>query len=90
VEERETGGDAFAGRPELRLQALGNRGAAGPDGLTITPAPIDGINILIAARDAHGWPRLAGPTEPVLRTMQIVCLDEAVGCHSTVRHAFHA
>jgi stage II sporulation protein AA (anti-sigma F factor antagonist) len=116
-------------------------GAAGPDGLTITSAPIDGvhvitvrgeidyhtgdplsqalslpegaaasrivvdlsgvtfmdssgINVLIAARnavhDADGWLRLAGATEPLMRTMQLVGLDQIIDCYPTLRHALDA
>ena len=116
-------------------------GAAGPEDLTITSAPIDGvhtitvrgeidhhtsgplsqalslsegaaasrivvdlsgvtfmdssgINILIAARnavhDAGGWLRLAGATEPVMRTMQLVGLAQIIDCYPTLRHALDA
>lgn len=40
-----------------------------------------------AVRDAGGWLRLAGPTEPVLRTMRLVGLDQIIDCHPTVHHA---
>ncbi|MEV5427954.1 STAS domain-containing protein [Streptomyces sp. NPDC052701] len=53
-----------------------------------------GINILIAAhnavRDAQGWLRLAGPTTSVLRTMQLVGLDEVIECYPTVGDALGA
>ncbi|MFJ8948366.1 STAS domain-containing protein [Streptomyces sp. NPDC102395] len=116
-------------------------GAAGPDGLTITTAPVDGvhvitvhgeidhhtgdplsqalslpedaaapgivvdlsgvtfmdssgINILIAARnavhDADGWLRLAGPNDLVMRTMQLVGIDQIIDCYPTLRHALDA
>ncbi|MEU6557113.1 STAS domain-containing protein [Streptomyces sp. NPDC046915] len=52
-----------------------------------------GINILIAAHnaahDADGWLRLAGPTEHVLRTMQLVGLDEIIDCYPTLHHALN-
>jgi stage II sporulation protein AA (anti-sigma F factor antagonist) len=114
-----------------------NRGAAGPDRLTITRASVDGvgvvtvrgeidhhtgdplrkalalpggtaprivvdlsgvtfmdssgINILVAthnaARDAHGWLRLAAPTDSVLRTLRIVGLDAVIDCYPTLRQA---
>ncbi|MEU9918345.1 hypothetical protein [Streptomyces sp. NPDC051001] len=94
MEERERGGDAFADRHGLRLQALGNCGAAGPDGLTITPALIDGVNILIAARHAvratHGCLRLADRPSPCCAPMQLVGLGEIIGGRPTLRHALDA
>ncbi|MFJ5779096.1 STAS domain-containing protein [Streptomyces sp. NPDC093094] len=53
-----------------------------------------GVNLLIAAhnaaRDSGGWLRVAGPTEAVQRTMQLVGLDEIIGCHSTLEQALNA
>ncbi|MER6289386.1 STAS domain-containing protein [Streptomyces sviceus] len=50
-----------------------------------------GINILIAAHQdaagAGGWLRLAGPTGPVMRTIQIVGVDTLISCHATLRQA---
>jgi stage II sporulation protein AA (anti-sigma F factor antagonist) len=50
-----------------------------------------GINLLIAAHqsatDAGGWIRLAAPTSPVRRTIQIVGLDALIDCHATLREA---
>ncbi|MEU4038979.1 STAS domain-containing protein [Streptomyces collinus] len=50
-----------------------------------------GINILIVAHraltDAGGWLRLARPTAPVLRTLQIVGIDTVIGCHTTLPEA---
>ncbi|MGW5496806.1 STAS domain-containing protein [Streptomyces olivaceoviridis] len=53
-----------------------------------------GINAFItahhAARRAGGWLRLAGPIEPVLRVIQIVGLDEIMGCYPSTRRALAA
>ncbi|MER6036086.1 MULTISPECIES: STAS domain-containing protein [unclassified Streptomyces] len=50
-----------------------------------------GINVLIAAHralsEAGGWLRLAGPTGPVLRTLQLVGLDTVIDCHETLDQA---
>ncbi len=50
-----------------------------------------GINILIAAHraltDAGGRLRLARPTAPVLRTLQIVGIDTVIDCHTTLPEA---
>jgi stage II sporulation protein AA (anti-sigma F factor antagonist) len=50
-----------------------------------------GINLLIiahqSATDAGGWIRLAAPTSPVMRTIQIVGLDTLIDCHATLREA---
>ncbi|WP_234376798.1 STAS domain-containing protein [Streptomyces sp. TP-A0356] len=52
-----------------------------------------GINTLIAAHLAHsggGWLRLAGPTEPVRRVLQIVGLDTVIDCYPTLHQALDA
>ncbi|CAM5646666.1 hypothetical protein SCANM63S_02335 [Streptomyces canarius] len=53
-----------------------------------------GINAFItahhAAQRAGGWLRLAGPIEPVLRVIQIVGLDEVMGCYPSTRRALVA
>ncbi|MEU0038683.1 STAS domain-containing protein [Streptomyces sp. NPDC006333] len=50
-----------------------------------------GINILIAAHrdltEAGGWLRLAAPTTPVLRTIQLVGIDTLIACHETLDQA---
>ncbi|MER5511932.1 STAS domain-containing protein [Streptomyces sp. NPDC002766] len=50
-----------------------------------------GINILINAHRTHaqagGWLRLAAPTGSVLRTMQIVGLDDIIDCRESLRQA---
>jgi stage II sporulation protein AA (anti-sigma F factor antagonist) len=52
-----------------------------------------GINILIAAHNAlttaGGWLRLAAPTGPVLRTLQIVGVDAVIDCRDTLRQALY-
>ncbi|MFJ4467598.1 STAS domain-containing protein [Streptomyces sp. NPDC089424] len=50
-----------------------------------------GINILLAAHQtltaSDGWLRLAAPTEPVLRTLQIVGIDTIIDCRPTLNSA---
>ncbi|MDT0485342.1 STAS domain-containing protein [Streptomyces doebereineriae] len=50
-----------------------------------------GINVLVAAdqgmSDAQGWLRIAGAQEPVLRVLELVGLDQVIGCHPTVEQA---
>ncbi|MFI5681754.1 STAS domain-containing protein [Streptomyces cellulosae] len=50
-----------------------------------------GINVLITAHqdmsDAQGWLRIAGAQSPVLRVLQLVGLDQVIGCHPTVEQA---
>ncbi|MER7897705.1 STAS domain-containing protein [Streptomyces sp. NPDC096046] len=50
-----------------------------------------GINVLIAAHqalgDAQGWLRMAGAQDSVLRVLQLVGLDQVIGCHPTVERA---
>lgn len=49
-----------------------------------------GINVLIAAHQAHGpdgWLRLAAVRTSVLRTLEIVGLTDLVDCHPTVSAA---
>ncbi|WP_372443916.1 STAS domain-containing protein [Streptomyces adelaidensis] len=50
-----------------------------------------GIDIFIAAHrattEAGGWLRLAAPTAPVMRTLQIVGADAVIDCRETLRQA---
>ncbi|MFK8912217.1 STAS domain-containing protein [Streptomyces sp. YS-3] len=50
-----------------------------------------GINMLITAHhdtsEAGGWLRLAAPTAPVLRTLQVVGVDQVIDCHATLCQA---
>ena len=50
-----------------------------------------GINLLIAARRAttqqHGWLRLAGVPDSVMRTLRIVELDTIIDCYPTLPDA---
>ncbi|MFI8193782.1 STAS domain-containing protein [Streptomyces sp. NPDC085946] len=53
-----------------------------------------GINVLITAQhtalETQGWLRLAGPSPSVLRTMQLVGLDEVIAWYPTLREALDA
>jgi anti-anti-sigma factor len=53
-----------------------------------------GINVFVAAHqaasDAQGWLRLAGAQKSVLRTLQLVGLDQVIGCHPTLEQALTA
>ncbi|MFI9809154.1 STAS domain-containing protein [Streptomyces sp. NPDC052301] len=76
-------------------QALEAPGTARPrvvvDLRQVTFMDSSGINILlIAHRDvtgAGGWLRLAAPTETVLRTLQLVGVDEVIPCRPTLSDA---
>ncbi|MFF9817651.1 STAS domain-containing protein [Streptomyces sp. NPDC014006] len=50
-----------------------------------------GINILLTAHNAltgaGGWLRLAAPTGPVLRTLQLVAIDTVIECRPTLQAA---
>jgi anti-anti-sigma factor len=53
-----------------------------------------GINVFVAAHQAasddQGRLRIAGAQESVLRLLEIVGLDEVIGCHPTVDQALTA
>jgi anti-anti-sigma factor len=53
-----------------------------------------GINVFVAAyhaaSDAQGWLRVAGAQESVLRILQLVGLDQVIGCHPTLEEALTA
>ncbi|WP_336621287.1 STAS domain-containing protein [Streptomyces sp. DH10] len=53
-----------------------------------------GINILIAAHQAaisaQGWLRLAGAKGSVLRVLQLVGVDQVIGCRPTLEQALTA
>ncbi|MFF1542215.1 STAS domain-containing protein [Streptomyces sp. NPDC058291] len=53
-----------------------------------------GINVFVAAHqamsDAQGWLRMACVQESVLRLLQLVGLDQVIGCHATVEQALTA
>ncbi|MCS0603587.1 STAS domain-containing protein [Streptomyces sp. LP11] len=76
-------------------EALGASGTAHPrvvaDLRRVSFMDSSGINILISAHrsltEAGGWLRLAAPSAPVLRTVQIVGLDAVIDCHPTVDQA---
>jgi stage II sporulation protein AA (anti-sigma F factor antagonist) len=76
-------------------QALEITGAALPrvviDMGQVTFMDSVGINILIGAHQdaaaAGGWIRLAAPTGPVLRVMQLVGVDSLIDCQPTLRQA---
>ncbi|MFF9496071.1 STAS domain-containing protein [Streptomyces flaveolus] len=50
-----------------------------------------GLNALIAAHqavtEAGGWLRLAAPTAPVQRVLQLVGVDQLISCHPTLQQA---
>ncbi|MFI9569617.1 STAS domain-containing protein [Streptomyces rishiriensis] len=50
-----------------------------------------GINTLIAAHqsisDAQGWLRISDAQPSVLRLLELVGLDQVIGCHPTVQQA---
>ncbi|MEV0975438.1 STAS domain-containing protein [Streptomyces sp. NPDC049915] len=76
-------------------EALDVTGAPRPrlviDMRQVTFMDSSGINILIAAYQAvtaaGGRLRLAGPTLPVLRTLQLVGIDTLIDCHPTLDDA---
>jgi anti-anti-sigma factor len=53
-----------------------------------------GVNVFVAAHqsvsDDQGWLRIAGAQESVLRLLEIIGLDEVIGCHPTVDQALTA
>jgi anti-anti-sigma factor len=85
-------------RNELTEALLSYGGAASPktvmDLSGVTFMDSSGINVLIAAHQsmsaAQGWLRIAGAQESVLRTLQLVGLDQVIGCHPTVEQALTA
>ncbi len=76
-------------------QALDVSDAAHPhvvlDMRGVTFMDSSGINILISAHRAitaaSGWLRLAGPTDSVLRVLQLTGVDGVIDCHPTLRQA---
>ncbi|MEU6366518.1 STAS domain-containing protein [Streptomyces sp. NPDC046931] len=89
--DHHTGG-ALSDALSLPEGAAASRMVVNLSGVTFMDS--SGINILIAARNAAdgagGWLRLAGPTESVLRTLQLVGLDEIINCYPTLRDALNA
>ncbi|MFD0070393.1 anti-sigma factor antagonist, partial [Streptomyces sp. NPDC127574] len=53
-----------------------------------------GLGAIIAtyrsAQDSNGWIRIAAPTEPVLRVMQIIGLDTIIDCYPSSEQALNA
>ncbi|MFE6486230.1 STAS domain-containing protein [Streptomyces sp. NPDC057757] len=82
-------------REELTEALLSHGGVTPPrtvvDLSGVTFMDSSGINALIAAHksthDAQGWLRIAGAQASVLRLLEIVGLDQVIGCHPTVEHA---
>ncbi|MEU3298136.1 STAS domain-containing protein [Streptomyces longwoodensis] len=80
---------------EALRQALDVTGTARPrivvDMRQLTFMDSTGINLLVAAYQtvtrADGWIRLAAPTEAVLRTLQLVGVDDLIECRPTLREA---
>ncbi|MFD3621939.1 STAS domain-containing protein [Streptomyces sp. NPDC058676] len=68
------------------------RTVVGLSGVTFMDS--SGINVFVAAHQAasddQGWLRIAGAQESVLRLLEIVGLDEVIGCHPTVDQALTA
>ncbi|MFF8386911.1 STAS domain-containing protein [Streptomyces kanasensis] len=50
-----------------------------------------GVNVLVtahqAAHRAGGWLRLAAPSDPVMRVVELVGLDTVIACHPDLRRA---
>ncbi|MFC0051858.1 STAS domain-containing protein [Streptomyces actinomycinicus] len=68
--------------------AAGERTVADFSGVAFMDS--SGINVLIAAHQAHGpagWLRLAGVRRPVLRTLEIVGLTTLIDCYPSVHEA---
>ncbi|MFJ4621145.1 STAS domain-containing protein [Streptomyces sp. NPDC088812] len=71
--------------------AVGPRTVVDLGGVTFLDS--SGINVLIAAHQAHGepgWLRLADVRQPVLRTLQLVGIDTLIACYPTPHHALNA
>ncbi|MER8220817.1 STAS domain-containing protein [Streptomyces sp. NPDC094143] len=53
-----------------------------------------GINVFVAAHqhaeDTQGWVRIAHAQPSVLRVLQLVGLDQVIGCHPTTEEALDA
>ncbi|MGW7259146.1 STAS domain-containing protein [Streptomyces sp. NPDC054834] len=75
----------------LDLSRLGSPPRVVVDMRQVTFMDSAGINLLITARRAtmqqHGWLRLAGVPDSVMRTLRIVELDTIIDCHPTLRDA---
>lgn len=80
-------------------EALLPGGLAVPERVVVDMSDItfmdsSGINILIAAYQkceaSQGWLRLASPTAPVLRVIELVGLDQMIPCYPSVDHAVTA
>ncbi|WP_408053109.1 STAS domain-containing protein [Streptomyces sp. HO565] len=77
------------------LQALDITGTRRPrivaDLHQVTFMDSSALNALIAAHqavtEAGGWLRLAAPTAPVQRVLQLVGVDQLIDCHPTLRQA---
>lgn len=78
-------------RQALDLSRLGSPPRVVIDMRQVTFMDSAGINLLVTARRAttgqHGWLRLAGAPESVMRTLRIVELDTIIDCHPTLRDA---
>ncbi|PKW05330.1 anti-sigma-factor antagonist [Streptomyces sp. 1222.5] len=77
----------------LDLAGLGERPRVVIDMQHVPFMDSSGINVLLAAhRDLTplGWLRLAGVTQSVLRTLQIVGVDTVIDCCPSLREALAA
>ncbi|USQ85401.1 STAS domain-containing protein [Streptomyces phaeoluteigriseus] len=80
---------------QLTEALLSSRGATPPrtvvdlNGVTFMDS--SGVNALITAHhamsEAQGWLRIAAAQAPVLRVLELVGVDQVIGCHSSVEQA---
>jgi stage II sporulation protein AA (anti-sigma F factor antagonist) len=78
-------------RQALDLDHLGTPPRVVIDMRQVTFMDSAGLNLLVTARRAttgqHGWLRLAGVPDSVMRTLRIVELDTIIDCYPTLRDA---
>ncbi|MEV1068093.1 STAS domain-containing protein [Streptomyces sp. NPDC050263] len=66
------------------------RTVADLSGVTFMDSSGSNVAVHQAASDDQGWVRIAGAQESVLRLLEIVGLDEVIGCHPAVDQALTA
>ncbi|MFF2205810.1 STAS domain-containing protein [Streptomyces sp. NPDC058145] len=78
----------------LEVSAPADRPRVVVDMRHVTFMDSSGINVLLTAHhaltQADGWLRLAGITDSVLRTLQIVGVDTVIPCHTSLHEALGA